>query len=157
MKDEGSVGRAREEALRFLAHRMRSRQEVGDRLARRGWAAEVIADVLSRLERVGLIDDERFARLWVDERMRLRPRGLALLRQELRRKGISEETIDRTVSAYRSESDELARARDLLIRRQGRYAGLDPQTARRRMAGLLARRGFDSETVYAAVRQVLGE
>ncbi|MBI4552288.1 MAG: RecX family transcriptional regulator, partial [Candidatus Latescibacteria bacterium] len=42
-------------------------------------------------------------------------------------------------------------------RRQGRYAGLDPQTARRRMAGLLARRGFDSETVYAAVRQVLGE
>lgn len=157
MKDEESVGRAREDALRLLSHRMRSRQEVGDRLARRGWDSDVIADVLSRLERVGLIDDERFARLWVDERMRLRPRGLALLRQELRRKGISEETIDRTVSAYRSESDELARARDLLIRRQGRYAGLDPQTARRRMAGLLARRGFDSETVYTAVRQVLGE
>ena len=157
MKDEKSIGRAREDALRLLSHRLRSRNEVEDRLARRGWPSDVIERVLSGLERAGLIDDERFVRLWVDERMRLRPRGIALLRQELRRKGISEEVIEKTLREQEHGSDELARARELLQRRQHQYKGLDPQAARRRMAGFLARRGFDGETVYTAVRQILRE
>lgn len=155
--DSDSIGRAREEVLRLLTHRLRSRKEVEDRLVRTGWPSDVIAHILSSLERTGLIDDERFARLWVDERMRLRPKGLALIRRELRCKGISEEHIEKALRDYQSGPDELARACEFLRRRQPHYAGLDPHTAQRRMAGLLARRGFDSETIYTAVRQVLGE
>lgn len=149
------VSRGREDALQLLNHRPRTRHELEQRLTRKGWTEGVIVRVLDHLERAGLIDDARFARLWVDERMRTRPSGMALLRRELRRKGVHEDIIEPILKAYDQESDEVARACDLLQRRQSRYTGLDAPVARRRMLGFLARRGFGAHVIYTAVRHIL--
>lgn len=149
------VARARESALQLLNYRMRTRHEMEQRLTQKGWSSRVITPVLESLERAGLIDDALFARLWVDDRMRLRPSGIALLRRELRRKGVADDIIDTVLQDHDHESDEMTRAHDLLQRRRSRYEGLEPQVAKRRMVGFLARRGFSSHTIFTAVHQVL--
>ena len=153
---DGAV-RAREQALRLLNHRLRTRREIEQRLRGNEWSSSVITRVMTRLEQAGLIDDARFARLWVEERLRLRPIGVTLLRRELRDKGIDEATIEATLQDREDQQDDAALAYGLLQRRQRQYDGLDPQVSARRMAGFLARRGFDGETVYKAVNRILDE
>ena len=150
------VTRAREAALRLLNARMRSRKELTQRLAQKEYSDEVIDRVLDVLAQAGFVDDERFARAWVNDRLRLRPAGLALLRRELRRKGIADEIIGRIMKEH-EDDDEVERACSLLSRRKSRYAGLDPQVARRRMMGFLARRGFNGQTMYTVVKRMLDE
>lgn len=153
---DGAV-RAREQALRLLNHRLRTHREIEQRLRQNQWSPSVIARAMDRLEQAGWIDDARFARLWVEERLRLRPIGIALLRRELRNKGIDEDTIDVTLQEREHQQDEAAVAYGLLQRRRRQYGGLDSQVAARRMAGYLARRGFFGETVYKAVNRLLDE
>jgi regulatory protein len=151
------TARAREQALRFLEHRPRSRREVEQRLGRDGWPASIVVRVVDRLETAGLIDDERFARLWVEERMRLRPSGPRLLRTALFRKGIAPFIVDTVLQEYGRPEDETARAHALLERRRSRYAPLERHVAYRRMADFLARRGFDSDVIHSVVHRMLEE
>jgi regulatory protein len=54
-------------------------------------------------------------------------------------------------------SDELARARELAVKRAGQLASYDRETAQRRLSGYLARRGYSGSTVRAAVEHALSE
>ena len=150
------VIRAREAALRLLNTRMRSRKELAQRLSQKGYSDEVVEQVLDVLLRTGVVDDDQFARAWVTDRLRLRPAGMGLLRSELRRKGISDEIITRILDEHKDD-DETERAWMLLSKRKTRYTGIDPQVARRRMMGFLARRGFDGQTMHTVVRRMLEE
>lgn len=151
------VARAREQALRLLNYRMRTRKELEQRLRRNEWSHEVIECVMERLEKAGFIDDRQYARLWVDERLRLKPVGLNMLRRELKRKGIDAETVEATLKAYDDQDEEAARAYDLLSRRAHQYVNLEPPVAQRRMTGFLARRGFNQGVIYQVVRQIMDE
>ena len=153
--DDGEI-RARNAALMLLNTRMRSRKELAQRLSQKSYSDEVIKRVLDVLSRAGVVDDDQFARAWVNDRLRFRPVGLSLLRHELRRKGISDEIITGTLNEH-EEDDENERAWLLLLKRKAHYSGLDPQVARRRMMGFLARRGFDGQTVYTVVKRMLEE
>ena len=90
-------------ALDFLAVRPRSEHEVRDRLRRKGIADEDIARVRERLRQAGYLDDAAFARYWIEERARSRPRGPALLRQELRQKGVSSTVIAQALADFEAE------------------------------------------------------
>lgn len=153
--DDGEI-RARNAALMLLNTRMRSRKELAQRLSQKSYSDEVIKRVLDVLSWAGVVDDDQFARAWVNDRLRFRPVGLSLLRHELRRKGIPDEIITGTLNEH-EEDDENERAWLLLLKRKAHYAGLDPQVARRRMMGFLARRGFDGQTVYTVVKRMLEE
>ncbi|MEE2709732.1 MAG: regulatory protein RecX [Gemmatimonadota bacterium] len=150
------VIRAREAALRLLNTRMRSRKELAQRLSHKKYSDEVIEQVLDVLSQAGVVDDDQFARAWVNDRLRLRPAGMGLLRRELLSKGISDEITTRILNEHEGD-DETERAWMLLSKRKARYAGIDPQVARRRMMGFLARRGFDGQTMYTVVKKMLEE
>ncbi len=75
-------------ALRFLAQRPRSEQEVRRRLRRAGVAEAAEEAVISQLRQNALVDDTAFAEYWVEQRQSFRPRGARLLRAELRQHGI---------------------------------------------------------------------
>lgn len=153
------VSRAMTEAHRLIDHRMRTRRELAMKLKSRGRTDEVIDQVLDRLEHAGLIDDGRFARLWIDERLRRRPAGLSLLRRELRQKGIDAEVIEAALeeSASASGEGETERACEALRRQSHRYARLDRDAAHRRMVAFLARRGFGQAVIYQVVHRALDE
>src|SRR5207248_5546259 len=84
--------RAFEGALAFLSYRPRSEREVRARLQMKDVPPPIVESVIERLRRLRLVDDQEFARYWVEQRQTHRPRGARLLRQELRRKGVDADT-----------------------------------------------------------------
>lgn len=143
-------------ALRFLEARQRSTAEVRRRLTGAGYREELVAGAIERLTELGVLDDEAFARSWLESRDRARPRGERALRAELARKGIDRQLADDVLTerdAKHPEADVLA-ARRLLERHAGPLARVpDPRARRNRAYALLVRNGFDSETAIEAIRE----
>lgn len=148
--------RAVEMAYRLLAIRLRSRRELADRLRRRGTPPATVDRLLETLERDGLIDDARFAQAWVQGRLALRPSGPVCLRQELLKKGVSKDIIERVLAQALSEQNEEQLALELARARLRRYQSLPREVVYRRLGGLLHRRGFSSDVVAGVLRQTVG-
>lgn len=145
---------ARQICLSQLERAPRTRAELAAVLARRGVPEEAASVVLSRFADVGLIDDALFAQLWVSSRHR--GKGLAgrALSQELRRKGVDDQVAAEAVGAL-DPDEELATARSLVQRRLRVTAGLPPEARVRRLAGLLARKGYPAGLAFRVVREAL--
>ena len=138
-----------EAAARFLEARQRSVVEVRRRLRSAGYRPDLVDGAIERLLELGILDDEAFARAWVESRDRARPRGARAIREELRVKGIDRATID-TVLDERREGDGAEADRDaaerLLERNRRTLARVaDPRQRRARAYALLARNGFDPD------------
>ena len=145
---------AREAALRLLSARPRSVAELARRLRMKGYEPEIGEEVIARLRDLGMIDDAAFAGTLVRDRVRLKPQGSRRLANELRAKGVDDETaraaIRETMDGEQTDERELARRAAEKWRPR---AGEEPARARRRLHGYLARRGFDAEVI----REVLDE
>ncbi|WP_232331961.1 recombination regulator RecX [Nocardia puris] len=151
----GTVEQAKEACLRLLAVRARSRAELLNRLAAKGFTVEVAESAVARLAEVGLVDDAAFAEQWVHARHTFSGKGRQALAQELRRKGVAQEDAAPALAAI-STDDEQARATDL-VRRKLRTLprDLDRDKAIRRLVGMLARRGYSQSTAYTVVKAEL--
>lgn len=145
---------ARKILLDQLTGQARSRKQLADKLAQRNVPDEIATRLLDRFEEVGLVDDEAFARMWVESRQP--GKGLAgrALAQELRRKGIDDEIIKEAVAEIDPE-DETEAARALVARKMRSMRGLDRQVATRRLVGMLARKGYGAGLAYSVVRDAL--
>lgn len=146
---------ARTILLDALAGQARSRRELRDRLAKKGVPDELAERLLDRFTEVGLVDDEAFARSWVESRQRSRGLARRALAQELRRKGVDDETARTALDDLDPDREQQA-ARALVRKRLRSLRGLDQATATRRLAGLLARKGYPPALAYAVVRDELG-
>jgi len=143
LQAEDEIERARERALAYLTPRPRSEAEVRRYLIGKGFSAEAVEQVLERLRGVGLVDDLAFARFWVENRLRFRPRGRRGLWHELRQKGIDEATLEAALADY----DEVEAARRFAEGEWHRLASQPEALRRRRLSERLARRGFTYETI----------
>ena len=144
---------AHESAIRLLSYRARSEREMRSRLTQRGIEAEIIDEELQRLRAAGLLDDEAFAKMWVQERGQLAPRGERLLRNELRAKGISADSID----VATGDVDDHAAALSLARTRARKLSNASYDEFRRKVGGLLQRKGFDYGMTALVLREVWGE
>jgi len=149
-------------AAAFLAVRPRSVAETARRLRQLGYPEGLVEQVVTQLIELDYLDDEKFARGWVESRDRARPRGELALRRELAQKGVGRQLVDQ-VLAERQESDtggqsELAAARRLLERRR-RTLEAEADLNRRRQKGyaLLARNGFDPDVCRQATIAFLSQ
>jgi regulatory protein len=145
---------ARAIALRLLQRRLRSRAELEGALRRRGIPREVVYSVMADLARVGWIDDARFARAWIRDRLALRPGGRRRFRAELAVRGVAADVIDAALQALLSPADEEAAALEQARARLRRLRGLPPPVVRRRLAGWLQRRGYGQPAIARALRLV---
>jgi regulatory protein len=149
LQEQGYVEGAYNHALNFLSYRPRSRAEVVTYLQRRDVSEQQAESIIARLERVGLLNDDEFARFWVENRERHRPKGLRALRYELRGKGLGDDVIERALASV-DVSDGAYRAAG---KRARQLSHLDGSTFRRKMVAYLARRGFDYEVARDAVER----
>ncbi len=147
---------ARTFAHRLLTIRPRSRYELLTRLQHRRIPVSAIDEIVTEFERDGLLDDARFARMWVDSRTAQRPKGAVALRAELRRKGVDRRTIDEVLKERLAPAEESTLALTVARAMARRYRALDRQTATRRLAGALERRGFSTHVIIETLAQVLG-
>jgi regulatory protein len=154
-----------EAAARFLEVRSRSVAEVRRRLTMNGYRPDLVDGAITRMTELGMLDDEAFARAWVESRDRSRPRGERAIRVELGQKGVDRAVIDEVLAARRAGAlafEDPDRSLDLdaptvsadraaaerLVAKHARSLArvADPRQRRARAYALLARNGFDPET-----------
>jgi len=147
---------ARQIVLRQLAMAPRSRAELEKKLAQRGCRADVAASVLDRMTEVGLVDDEAYSRMLV--RSQHADRGLArgALARELRAKGIDDDVAQAALATI-GDADERDRARAMVDKKLRAMHGLGIEVQTRRLAGMLARKGYAPSLAYSVIREAVAD
>ena len=148
---------ARHLALSYLGARDRSVRDVRQKLIQKKCRPEVADRVIDDLVGDRLLDDTAFARRWVQTRLESQPAGARKFDQELRRKGIDAKVVEQILEEFGDELGSEISAVGFLQRQAKHYRGVEEMRAKRRMYGLLARRGFESETASRAVERVWRE
>jgi len=142
---------ARTVAFHFLGYSARTKAEIAQRLARDEFPEGIIATVVAELEADGFLNDEEFARHWLEDRADRKGYGKVRLRAELRRKGVDKETATEALETIADE-DEFRRA---LGAAEGKWSSEDLRKLdyaslmkeKNRIFGFLARRGFSHQTI----------
>jgi len=150
LEDRAAESEALETVGRLLARRPHSEQEARRRMQRAGFDEAVIVRALSRLGANGDLDDEAFARAWVENRRDFRPRSAAMVRSELRARGVKSNAIESALAGF----DEGQAAEDAARGAARRWIGLDALDRRRKISDHLARRGFDYDTIRSVVHRL---
>ncbi len=169
LTSENEVGLVFDKTLNWISSRPHSEKEVIDYLhkynpkAKKPKSERAISLVISRLKKLGYINDEVFAVWYIESRNRSRPRGRKLLGLELRSKGIDREIIEKVnqpANEYGDNPGEQSQSEtDLALRvaekKLQSYRNLNSLAFRQKMSALLARRGFDWETITEVIDQLL--
>jgi regulatory protein len=150
-QDTQTLHRAKQQAYRLLAYRSQTSSELRDRLARRGYTATIIDEVLQRLASEGYLDDRKLALDWARYRVQTKPIGRRRLAWELQRRGVPSESIEEVLREVYSEYDEVTLA-EQAARKRLRTKEL-PRSVheRQREARYLLRLGFNADAVAAAL------
>jgi regulatory protein len=154
LQEDNSFEEAAQVALRYVAYKPRTTAELRKRLQESKFPDSAIEHTISRFTQNGLINDEQFARNWVEDRKTLHPRSARQMDFELRRKGVQRENIE---AALTQVNDDDLMAYQLASQKINRYNRLEYDDFRRRLGGLLARRGFSYETVTRVINRLWSE
>jgi regulatory protein len=146
--------RARQICLRLLTIEPRTRAQLAEALHRRGIPGPVADSVLERFTDAGLIDDGAFARAWVESRHYSRGLAGRALTAELRQRGVDDEEIREAVAELGPDADVTA-ARELVTRKLAVTRGQPAQVRMRRLAGMLARKGYPPGLAFRVIREAM--
>lgn len=137
----------------LLKFRPRSEKEITRRLKEKKFDEQAIKETIGFLKERGFIDDQSFARAWIESRVR-KPLGLIRLRQELMIKGVDKKIIDAEIEAAEEDYIEPEIVKKIARERFKKLKGVQAQKARNRLYAYLLRRGYSSEIVIDALNKL---
>lgn len=138
-----------QKVYRLFSFRDRSEKEIRDYLK----DSEKIDEIIEKLKEQGLLDDEKFAKAWVESRRR--KFGLRRIKQELVQKGIDREIVESIMYQVLSIKSEEEVAKEALEKKARAWKSLEPLEFRKKAYGYLQRKGFEFEIVKKAVDNFL--
>ena len=144
-----SYTKAKNAALRLLSYRARSENEVRRRLQDR-FTNSAIEKALCSLRNQGLVNDSTFAKQWREQRERYRPKGPAIISQELRKVGGDREVIQDALSGF----DSAANAYKAGSKYASKLSAANHTVFKRKLGGFLQRRGFNGEVLGQTVERI---
>lgn len=149
--EKSAKHRAEEKALFLLEHRAHSKKELTEKIARAEYDRDAAAKAADRMEELGLLDDEAYARSLARELFERKKFGARRVKQELRQKGIDEETAAAVLAEFAPEPDG---ARDAIreIVEKKYPAAFGDEKVRRRAVAALQRYGYSFEDIMAVLR-----
>jgi regulatory protein len=147
------LARARNTAYRLLTFRPRSRAELKQKLADKGFDEAIIEAVVVDLERLGYVNDRQFAEQWATSRVRLQGFGRRRIEQELRNKGVGRDTMAEALAGVFGPETDLETARGAAEKKLNTMNSLDREARRRRLSGFLERKGFSFEIIWKVVKE----
>ncbi len=148
-----------QKALRLLARRPQSEKEISDKLSlyfrksKISPGPKIFEKILKRLRKNNLLDDQAFARWWLEQRRISKASSRRRIGWELRRKGIAPAAIDSLLENY----DELPIARLLAAKKLAQYGKLTAIQRRQKLWLWLQGKGFAPDTIRAAIDELLGK
>ncbi len=143
LKDKAVIDKGYDRALNLILKRPRSRWELRDYLKRKEYDEEVTDKVISKLADRGYVDDQDFARRWVENRRLLKATSKLRLRQELKQKRVSEEIIDEVLAGDATDEREVLRELITRKRKQTKYQD------NLKLMQYLSRQGYRYEDIKA--------
>jgi regulatory protein len=146
------LGSPYEAAVQFLGNRPRSVAEIRRHLRGKGYDDDAVDGAIDKLRAQRYVDDLDFAKYWVEQRSRFRPKGDRALISELTNKGVSRETIDAALGEMPAES-ESDRARRALARQLRRWESLEAPERKRKIHAFLAQRGFGYDVIDEVIER----
>lgn len=153
LKAEDERETAYQRALNLLNYRARAGAEIRKALSKQDYSEEVMDQVMERLQRAGLVNDQRFADSWVENRNEFQPRSRRALAYELRQRGVDQQAIEQSLE----QLDEETLAYQAALKHARKLRELEWQDFRKKMLSFLARRGFPYEISADATRRVWDE
>ena len=146
-------------SLRFLSYRPRSEKEVREKLKSKKAPSEIIKEIVTKLKEKKFINDEEFAKLWIESRLRFKPRSVHLIKLELKQKGISDEIIESGIKNQElgAESD-LEQAKKLVEKKMTRIRnkfGMTREEIYQKLGRYLASKGFCWDTIKNSIDEAL--
>jgi len=146
---KGEYQKALDWLLLFVSLRPRSEKEVNDWMARKKVADDLKSTLVEKLKHLDLLDDEKFARWWIEQRLAFKNKSIKDLYYELAGKGIGKEIINKVLNS--AEIDEEKSARILLDKKGYRWRGLGKLERRKRISEFLARKGFKWDVIKKVI------
>lgn len=157
MSRELPSSQIKQTALRLLALRDHSEQELRIKLQRKGYADDAIEEILKTFGELGYINDEAFTDRQVKYLARERLYGNHRIERKLREKGLLREQIRRAIEVVRQEFSEAEALKICLAKkRKGRDMSNDPGE-RRRLAQSLMRQGFPADLIFETIDMMAKE
>lgn len=151
LKHGDTFNKAFTAALRYLGYRPRSQYEIEKYLTDKEYDEEVVDATVARLYEYNYLDDEAFARSWLGDRERFKPKGERAIRYELKQKGIADDIITLVLEELNEDESAWLAVQPKLER----WIILDEQTMKKKMMGFLGRRGFSYDAIRSVVEQVV--
>lgn len=145
------VKKAYNKAIQFLGFRMRSEHEVKEKLLSGGFGESVALEAIVKLREQGFLDDESFSKALLETRKRTAKKGPAAIRQELRRKGISQDLQEEAMASF-PEEEQLRLAEELARKMADRSGGRTPLQLKQKIQDSLMRKGYG----HGIISTVLG-
>jgi regulatory protein len=140
-------------AVRLLARREHSTEELRRKLLTKGYPSDAVEPVIQKLAGKRLVSDERFTSTFVHHHAR-RGQGPVRIRAELRQQGIADSQVEAALRGAEVDWVQLARE----VRRR-KFGAAPPRSLgeRAKQARFLQYRGFDAEQLRAAFREESSE
>ena len=154
MSADDPQARARQICLRLLTLAPKTRAQLADALRSRGIPDDAASEVLDRFADAGLIDDAAFARAWVESRHYSRGLAGRALTVELKRRGVDDDEIREAVDELGPDA-EVTTAKRLVEQKLASTASLPPEVRTRRLAGMLARKGYPPGLAFRVIREAM--
>jgi regulatory protein len=152
-KNIDSLQKARNYAFLLLKFRLRSEKELYQRLEKKKFDDQIIKETLCFLKGKGFVDDNYFAKAWIESRLK-KPLGLRRLKVELKIKGIDKEIIERHIQEIKKNYPEENIVTEIAKKRLKRLKGLTPEKVKRRTQDYLLRRGFSPDIVIDVINKL---
>ncbi len=140
---------AKEKARNYISYRERSKKEIKDYLTNKGVKEEIAEEVIADFEKADLIDDHRFANVWIKDRNKNNPKGNFALKMELKDKGIEESEIENLLQSV-DEKGNARKAFEKAVKKYGKN-----KASKEKIFQYLERRGFEIQTILAVLKEQL--
>ena len=141
--------KAMDAALKYLGYRSRTRVQMEEYLRGKDFPMDTVEEVVGKLTGYGYLDDARYAKEYMESKLRERPMGRMRIKMALKERGIGDEAIEGALDTYDEEA-ELSQAIDCLRKQVSLRKGKSPEIRRKQCYAALARRGFNWETIQRA-------
>ena len=154
LQEQDTFEKAYQIALRYIAYHPRTEVEIRKKLEKSEFDLDVINQVVKVLGEKNYLNDEQFAKDWIDSRANSKPRSHKYFSYELRRKGVSDAAIGQALQDAPADSDL---AYQLGSKYLGRYENLNETDFKKKMHGVLARRAFSYEIIRKTIEKLLSK
>ncbi len=152
LSEDPEYKRAKKRAMNMLAARAHSAHDLRTKLLRKEHPADIVDQLIARLESAGLLDDAEYASSYVRAKRESRALSKSALRRELRNKGVADSHI---AAALADIDDEFDLAYEVAAKKAASTVRLPRDTRKRRILGMLARRGFAQGACLKATEAAL--